>query len=116
MALPSDYLKTQTVASVLGLSVSTVKRWVDSGTISAVRTEGKHRLIPKSEAIRLARELNRDPSVIVRLAAMPSWEVGVLDERLCDRLSFLLRQGHARGGPATHQVGSCVGLRSRQTG
>lgn len=96
MARSDDYLKTQTVANALGLSVSTVKRWVDAGTISAVRTQGKHRLIPRSEAIRLARELDRDPTVIVRLAAMPSFESGILDDRVCNRLCSLLRQGHAR--------------------
>ena len=57
MARPDDYLKTQTVAEALGLSVSTIKRWVDSGTIQAVRTVGKHRLIPRAEAIRMAQEL-----------------------------------------------------------
>jgi MerR family transcriptional regulator, light-induced transcriptional regulator len=96
MTPSDDYLKTQTVASALGLSVSTVKRWVDSGTIAAVRTQGKHRLIPRSEAIRLARELNRDPGVIVRLAAMPSCDAGPLDDRLCDRLCLLLSQGDAQ--------------------
>jgi excisionase family DNA binding protein len=56
MIAAEPYLKTQRVATALGVSVSTVKRWVDSGMIQAARTVGKHRLIPFSEALRLARE------------------------------------------------------------
>ena len=54
MIAAEPYLKTQRVAEALGISVSTVKRWVDSGMIRAARTVGKHRLIPFSEALRLA--------------------------------------------------------------
>ena len=56
MIASEPYLKTQRVAQALGVSVSTVKRWVDAGMIRAARTVGKHRLIPFSEALRLARE------------------------------------------------------------
>ncbi len=56
MSVAESYLKTQRVADALGVSVSTVKRWVDSGMIRAARTQGRHRLIPMSEAIRLAQE------------------------------------------------------------
>ncbi len=48
--------KTQQVARALGLSVSTVKRLVDSGEIRAARTSGKHRLIEPAEARRYALE------------------------------------------------------------
>ncbi|MHC5538156.1 helix-turn-helix domain-containing protein [Singulisphaera rosea] len=52
-------LKTHQVALALRVSVSTVKRWVDTGALKATRTVGRHRLIPLSEAIRLAQSLDR---------------------------------------------------------
>ncbi len=58
MSASESLLKTQQVAKALGVSVSTVKRWVDSGSLMAVRTLGKHRLVPITEAIRFARTLN----------------------------------------------------------
>ena len=60
MMAAEPYFKTQRVAKALGVSASTIKRWVDSGTIKAVRTAGKHRLIPMSEALRVARDQGVD--------------------------------------------------------
>jgi MerR family transcriptional regulator, light-induced transcriptional regulator len=93
MTMPSDSLKTQTVARALGLSVSTIKRWVDSGTIQAVRTAGKHRLIPRAEAIRIATELGVDPGKLSRVAGVPAAEGLACDEASCDRLCELLKDG-----------------------
>ena len=55
MVLPERLLKTRQVARALGFSVSTVKRWVDSGDLMATRTVGKHRLVSLSEVERFAR-------------------------------------------------------------
>lgn len=96
MTQPDDHLKTQAVAKVLGLSVSTIKRWVDSGTIHAVRTVGKHRLIPRSEAIRMARELGLDSAEIHKIAGIPSGELAGFDDHTCDRLCCLLRDGQVQ--------------------
>src|SRR5690349_15249666 len=93
MAMSTDLLKTQTVARALGLSVSTIKRWVDSGTIQAVRTAGKHRLIPRAEAIRMATELGVDPGKLSGLVGIPSAERLACDEASCDRLCQLLKDG-----------------------
>ena len=60
MTALEPFLKTQQAASALGVSVATVKRWVDDGKIRAARTTGKHRLIPISEVKRMARELGKE--------------------------------------------------------
>lgn len=56
MVASEDYLRTQQVARGLGVSVSTIKRWVDSGAIQATRTLGKHRLIARHEAEQFAKK------------------------------------------------------------
>src|SRR5271166_3431234 len=96
MARPDDHLKTRMVAEALGLSVSTIKRWVDSGAIHAVRTTGKHRLIPRSEAIRMAHELGLAGAEIRKLAGIPSSELTAVDEQTCDWLCQMLRDGQAQ--------------------
>ena len=48
------YLRTSQVADALGVSVSTAKRWIDSGEIEATRTVGKHRMVPRSSVVRFA--------------------------------------------------------------
>jgi excisionase family DNA binding protein len=88
-------LKTQSVAQALGLSVSTIKRWVDSGAIQAVRTVGKHRLIPKAEAIRMARELKLESDRILNLGGSSHEEPKTINGRTCDTLCSLLSDGHA---------------------
>jgi len=96
MARPDDHLKTRMVAKALGLSVSTIKRWVDSGTIHAVRTTGRHRLIPRSEAIRMAHELGLDGTEIRKIAGIPSGDLTPVDEQTCDRLCHMLKDGHVQ--------------------
>jgi excisionase family DNA binding protein len=44
------------LSQALGVSESSLKRWVDAGKITAVRTEGGHRRIELSEALRFIRE------------------------------------------------------------
>lgn len=90
--------KTRQVAEALGLSVSTVKRLVDSGEIRAARTSGKHRLISPLEALRYARERDLPAEGLERFlglaepAHVPEAE---LDDEARDALASALRRGRA---------------------
>ena len=49
-------LSPRELADALGVSESSLKRWVDSGKIAASRTDGGHRRIALPEAVRFIRE------------------------------------------------------------
>lgn len=48
-------LSTKELAEAIGVSESSIKRWVDDGTIKASRTSGGHRRIGFAEAVRFIR-------------------------------------------------------------
>lgn len=48
-------LTPKELASAIGVSQSSIKRWVDSGLLAATRTAGGHRRIERCEAIRFIR-------------------------------------------------------------
>jgi excisionase family DNA binding protein len=58
------------LADALGVSESSLKRWIDAGKITAARTEGGHRRIELSEALRFIRE-SGTPVVKPELLDMP---------------------------------------------
>lgn len=93
MVAAEPYLKTQRVAQALGVSVSTIKRWVDSGMIRAARTVGKHRLIPVSEALRLAREQGFPEANLEWLTGAGAAGPGTAPEGPVPLLERLLREG-----------------------
>ncbi|HEY4181128.1 MAG TPA: helix-turn-helix domain-containing protein [Kofleriaceae bacterium] len=51
-------LSPRQVAAALGVSESSLKRWVDAGRLVATKTEGGHRKIAIREALRFVRETN----------------------------------------------------------
>src|SRR5262245_13957309 len=95
MLAVEPYLKTQRLAKALGVSVSTVKRWVDSGTIRAARTVGRHRLIPFSEALRLAREQGFPEANLEILTGLGTRGAEVGPEAAVAQLEKMLRECRA---------------------
>lgn len=49
------FLSPKDLAAAIGVSESSLKRWVDSGRLAVERTAGGHRRIPYQEAVRFVR-------------------------------------------------------------
>lgn len=102
------------LADAIGVSESSVKRWVDAGELHAARTAGGHRRIPLSEAVRFirARQLSVvDPGVLgladvtrlpPHLAVAPVTAdllVQLLQGRQADQARALVVSAYLRGEP-----------------
>src|SRR4051794_32611945 len=96
MAAPATLLKTRQVAQALGVSVSTVKRWVDLGELNATRTVGKHRLIPVLEALRFARMRGLPHANLELLVGLGVTHIDAIDDRVRSGLLEALRLGKSQ--------------------
>ncbi len=53
--MTTAFLSPKDLAAAIGVSESSLKRWVDSGRLAVQRTAGGHRRIPLQEAVRFVR-------------------------------------------------------------
>ncbi len=93
--MPKAFLSPREMAQAIGLSESSLKRWIDDGELAVSRTAGGHRRIPLQEAVRFARS----GKVAVRNAACLGLDVAVGAAAAChqpdDRLYRALFDGDA---------------------
>ncbi len=94
MVAPEPYLKTRQVADALGVSVSTIKRWVDSGDLEATRTMGRHRLVLLSDAVDFARRQNLPVAGLLHRQGPGSTEI-LSDDQVRSALLASLQAGDA---------------------
>lgn len=100
------YISTAQAADALGVSVTTVKRWVDDGVLPAYRTLGNHRKLLVADVLRLVRDENLPRVDFARLVprgaapdparlAAEAAEAARAGEP--DRIRHLIRAGYRAG-------------------
>jgi excisionase family DNA binding protein len=88
-------MSTRQLADAMGVSESSVKRWVDEGEISAHRTAGGHRRIPVSAAVGFIRSRRVRPENPHLLPLTETPSLGVVDSSSCTALHDALLEDDA---------------------
>jgi excisionase family DNA binding protein len=92
------HLSPRDLADALGVSESSLKRWVDAGKIAAFRTEGGHRRILVAEAVRFIRD-SGTPVARPELLGLPEIATPQRAATSTELLPFLL-EGDVTGARA----------------
>ncbi|MGE0791050.1 MAG: helix-turn-helix domain-containing protein [Sandaracinaceae bacterium] len=103
----SALLTSTEVASLLGASPTSVKRWADEGLLRCVKTAGKHRRFAQEEVLRFQREHMTDG-----LGEDPTDIDGWIDDLVRQRFFQL----QARCFAARHELGSWAAVCDRLGG
>lgn len=85
---PADpaYLSTDQVAKAVGVSVTTIKRWVDDGLLPAHKTPGGHRKLVLEDVLRLTRDGSLPPADTSRLVRADSAEPASFEGQLVEAI------------------------------
>jgi len=98
-----SFLSPRDIARAVGVSESSVKRWVDLGRIRAHRTAGGHRRVALGEAVQFVREAGLPlvrPEMLGLAGLTPSSGIAIPADQRTEQLLALLRKGasaEARG-------------------
>lgn len=113
------YTTTAHVAAALGVSTTTVKRWVDESILPAQRTAGGHRRILVSDVLRIAHEGNFPRLDVSRLRLSRQRVPLQGSEELSEQLFIALKEGDGakvrllvqdayRGGLAVEKLADAI--------